>query len=80
MVVVRRMQGGAYVLTEMDGTISHLHYAAFRLLLYLPRTMDNISPTTIVAAEDLEDLDLQSKDFPFADDSMDLSSCSGPDD
>ena len=58
MIVVHRTQGGTYILTEMDGTVSRLRYAAFRLLPYLPHTSDNISPTAIVAADDLADLDL----------------------
>ena len=80
MIVVRCTQGGAYILAKMDGTISCLCYAAFHLLPYLPHMLDNISPTTIVAADNLEDLDLRSEDFPFADDPMDLSSYLGADD
>ena len=80
MIVVRRTQGGAYILAEMDGAVSRLCYAAFRLLPYLPHTLDNISPTAIVAADDLADLDLRSEDFPFADDPMAFSSHPGADD
>ena len=42
--------------------------------------MENISPTAIVATEDLEDLDLQSKEFPFTDDPLGFSGYSGADD
>ena len=42
--------------------------------------MENISPTAIVAADDLEDLDLWSEDFPFADDPLDFSGYSGAND
>ena len=80
MIVVCCTQGGAYILAKMDGAISCLHYAAFHLLPYLPCTSDNISPTAIVAADDLADLDLQSEDFPLADDPMDFSSYPGADD
>src|ERR1700743_452272 len=33
-VVVRRNQGGAYMLSEMDGTLSKLRFAAKRLIPY----------------------------------------------
>jgi hypothetical protein len=38
MVVVRRNSGGAYVLAELDGSLSHLRYAAARLVPYHART------------------------------------------
>ena len=41
MVVVRRTKGGAYILAELDGTVSATKYAAFRVIPYFPRT--NIS-------------------------------------
>ncbi|EIN06120.1 hypothetical protein PUNSTDRAFT_32250, partial [Punctularia strigosozonata HHB-11173 SS5] len=34
MVVVRRNTGGAYVLAELDGSLSRLRYAAARLVPY----------------------------------------------
>ena len=36
MVVLRRTTGGSYLLAELDGMISKLRYAAFRLLSYFP--------------------------------------------
>ena len=38
MVVVRRTKGGAYVLAELDGTVSFTRFAAFRIIPYFPRT------------------------------------------
>ena len=38
MVVLHRTTGGLYLLAELDSAISHLRYAAFRLLFYYPRT------------------------------------------
>ena len=38
MVVVRRTKGGAYVLAELDGTVSLTRFAAFRIIPYFPRT------------------------------------------
>ena len=34
MVVIRRTTGGTYILSELDGTVSRLHYAAFRIIPY----------------------------------------------
>ena len=39
MVVIRRTKGGSYVLGELDGTLSKLRFAAFRLLPYQPRNL-----------------------------------------
>lgn len=38
MVVIRRSRGGAYILGELDGSLSKLRFAAFRLLPYYPRS------------------------------------------
>jgi hypothetical protein len=36
MIVICRTKGGTYILAELDGVVSKLRYAAFRLLPYLP--------------------------------------------
>ncbi|OJA17876.1 hypothetical protein AZE42_14006 [Rhizopogon vesiculosus] len=36
MVVLRRTTGGSYLLAKLDGAVSRLCYAAFRLIPYLP--------------------------------------------
>ncbi|KAJ8453565.1 hypothetical protein ONZ45_g19665 [Pleurotus djamor] len=38
MVVVRRTQGGAYVLSELDGAVSALRFGAFRVVPYYARS------------------------------------------
>ena len=38
MVVVQRTQNGAYHLAELDGAVSKLCYAAFRLVPYFARS------------------------------------------
>ncbi|KAG7444245.1 uncharacterized protein BT62DRAFT_981827 [Guyanagaster necrorhizus] len=38
MVVVQHIQGGAYYLAELDGTVSRLKFAAFWLVLYYARS------------------------------------------
>jgi hypothetical protein len=34
MVIVRQTTHGAYILTEMDGAVSKLRFAAFRVIPY----------------------------------------------
>ena len=53
MVVVRRTEGGAYVLAELDGAVSSTRFASFRVIPYFPRThislpdIDNLDIPTI---------------------------------
>ena len=56
MVVLRRTTGGSYILAELDGVVSKLQYAAFRLLPYYPQFQTNIPVTTLTGIDD-EDLD-----------------------
>ena len=56
MVVLRRTTGGSYILAELDGAVSKLRYAAFRLLPYYPRFQTNIPVTELTGLDD-EDLD-----------------------
>ena len=51
MLVVKRSQGGSYRLAELDGAVSELRYAAFRLIPYYPRLRKTIKVTEIVDAE-----------------------------
>ena len=37
MVVVRQMKGGSYILSELDGSVSKLRFAAFRVIPYHAR-------------------------------------------
>ena len=53
MVVVRRTQNGSYRLAELDGTISNLCFAAFRLVLYHARSRSSIPVTRLVDRSDL---------------------------
>jgi hypothetical protein len=54
MVVVRRNKGGAYILAELDGSISKLSYAAFRIIPYHARSRASIPVTKIVQLSDAE--------------------------
>ncbi|KAF9470611.1 hypothetical protein BDN70DRAFT_909496 [Pholiota conissans] len=47
MIVIRRTQGGSYILGELDGSLSKLRFAAFRLLPYLARNVKSIPVTRI---------------------------------
>ena len=55
-LVVKKTLGENYILSELDGTVHHQHYAAFRLLTYIRRT-DPILITT-----ENEDLEVDSQD------------------
>ena len=53
MVVLRRTQNGTYRLAELDGTVSNLRFAAFRLVPYHTRSRSSIPVTRLVNREDL---------------------------
>jgi hypothetical protein len=53
MVVIRRTLNGAYRLAELDGAVSKLRYAAFRLVPYFSRSRTSIPVTRVLAHEDL---------------------------
>ena len=46
MVVVRRTEGGSYILAELDGTVSKLRFAGFRVVPYHARKALRIDPDT----------------------------------
>ena len=52
MVVLRRTRNGAYRLGELDGTVSRLRYAAFRLIPYHARSRAFIPVTHVVDGDD----------------------------
>ena len=53
MVVVRRTRNGAYRLAELDGAVSKLRYAAFRIIPYFSRSRTSIPVTRLLDREDL---------------------------
>ena len=53
MVVISCSQNGSYRLAEVDGSISKLKSAAFRLIPYFPQSLDTIKVTQFVNTEDL---------------------------
>ena len=44
VIVLGRNKGGAYVLSELDGTVFHRPTAAFRVIPYFPRKSINLPP------------------------------------
>ena len=54
MMVVTRLQNGAYILSEVDGTVLHLKFAAFRLIPYQARSQKDLEITEFVDQKDLE--------------------------
>ena len=57
MVVLRRTRHGAYRLSKLDGAISRLRYAAFRLIPYHACSRSFIPVTQIVGSDDLASLE-----------------------
>jgi hypothetical protein len=53
MVVIRRTPNGAYRLAELDGAISKLRFAAFRLVPYHARSRSSIPVTRLIEREEL---------------------------
>ena len=63
MVVVYCMRGGAYILAKLNGAVSRLQYAAFRVIPYLERFLDHIQVTSLLDHTELEDVQLVQKIF-----------------
>ncbi|KAH9075629.1 hypothetical protein EDB83DRAFT_2515288 [Lactarius deliciosus] len=57
MVVVKKTRNGAYRLAELDGAVSKLRFAAFRLVPYHARSPSVISVTRLLDSEALAALD-----------------------
>ncbi|TFK16670.1 hypothetical protein FA15DRAFT_606633 [Coprinopsis marcescibilis] len=51
MLVVRRTEGGSYILSELNGSISRLRYAAYRIIPYMHRNLRRIPVTTVTALD-----------------------------
>src|SRR5882724_2194063 len=68
MVVVHWTKGGAYILAELNGAVSRLQYAAFRIIPYLARCPDHIPVTSLMDEAELVDIQIHSESFPPADD------------
>ena len=56
MIVLRRARNGAYRLTELDGAIFKLRYAAFRLARYFSRSRTTIPATPVLDRDDLSEV------------------------
>jgi hypothetical protein len=60
-VVLKKTTGGSFVLAELDGTMSKLRYAAYRVIPYYPRTLSQI-PVTKITNMDEDQLEATSHD------------------
>ncbi|KIM40033.1 hypothetical protein M413DRAFT_54339, partial [Hebeloma cylindrosporum] len=59
MVVIRRTQGGSYVLAELDGAVSRLRFAAFRVVPYAPHDIKRIPVRSLIdlTTEELDEIE-----------------------
>jgi hypothetical protein len=48
MIVIKRTQGGSYILAELNGAISKLRAAAFRVIPYMPRLKTSVPVTELI--------------------------------
>jgi hypothetical protein len=55
MVIVRQTTHGAYILTEMDGAVSKLRFAAFRVIPYHARRRINLDLETFFVFPDADE-------------------------
>jgi len=62
--VIRRTQGGNYKLTELDGTVMHYSYAAFRILLYITRNHEFMWNHIQINESDQSNTDSKSESDP----------------
>jgi hypothetical protein len=62
MIVLRRTKGGSYILSELDGAVSRLRFAAFRLIPYYPRSYVSIPITRLVDLTP-EELDMMTEEI-----------------
>lgn len=67
LAVVRRTQAGTYILAELDGAVSRLRYAAFRLIPYFARTSLSVPVTKII---DNDPSEMMSDDAGAEDDDL----------
>jgi len=56
MVVLRRTRNGVYHLAELDGVVSKLHYATFRLVPYFACSHTSIPVMRILNRDDLAEV------------------------
>ena len=68
MVVLRWTTGGSYLLAELDGAVSKLRYAAFRLIPYYPRFSMSIPVTELTGLDEEEIEKIAGKDVAEPDD------------
>jgi hypothetical protein len=59
MVVVSRSQGGSYQLAEIDGSLSKLKFAAFRIIPYYPRSLTSLEITQFINPQALEGIEIE---------------------
>ena len=77
--VVRRTEGGSYLLTELDGALAKTPFAAFRLIPYFPRSHISIPVTKLINIPD-DELQMMTRDDQVDPEPRDLLGTDGDDD
>jgi len=67
MVVVHRNKGGAYILSEADGAVAKLAYAAFRIVPFQTRFPKKVELEQLLTQDDLEEVRDEADSYPLAD-------------
>ena len=69
MVVVRKLQEGAYILAELDRSVWQNRVAAFQVISYLPRKKINftreVQGLLNASKEDLKELAVEREEIPL---------------
>jgi hypothetical protein len=66
MIILRKMRGGAYILSELDGMVAKMCYATFRLIPYLSRNTAHANIMTLLTPEDVELIQDEADTYPLA--------------
>ena len=78
LIVVSRNYGGAYILSELDGSVLHRPIAAFRVIPYLarqsipiPEQFIDIPESRLKELEETDDIDGEGDQLPSLEEDID---------
>jgi transposase InsO family protein len=79
MVVIRRTPNGTYRLAELDGAVSKLRFAAFRIVPYHARSRTSVPVTRLIDREELTKIYLDEDNGKASEDPNESDSTGGSD-